>query len=103
MKPLGIALALALTATAGFARPQRSHTAIAEFKRQLPCPVTGRPTGKCPDYVIDHKVPLCAGGLDAPSNMQWQTVVDAKAKDREEAAQCRALRKRPSTSSSAHG
>jgi hypothetical protein len=29
-------------------------------------------------------VPLKRGGLDRPSNMQWQTVADAKAKDRVE-------------------
>jgi hypothetical protein len=32
--------------------------------------------------VVDHVVPLKRGGLDAPSNMQWQTIADAKAKDR---------------------
>jgi len=30
--------------------------------------------------VVDHIVPLCAGGADAPSNMQWQTVEAAKAR-----------------------
>jgi 5-methylcytosine-specific restriction endonuclease McrA len=32
--------------------------------------------------VIDHVVPLSRGGADAPSNMQWQTVREAKAKDK---------------------
>ncbi len=35
-------------------------------------------------YVIDHVIPLCAGGADDPLNMQWQTIAEAKAKDREE-------------------
>jgi hypothetical protein len=39
--------------------------------------------------VRDHIVPLCAGGADAPSNMQWQTTAEAKAKDREEVKACR--------------
>jgi len=35
-------------------------------------------------YVVDHVVPLECGGADVPSNMQWQTVHDAKIKDRTE-------------------
>jgi hypothetical protein len=35
-------------------------------------------------YVVDHIVPLECGGADAPSNMQWQTVQEAKIKDRTE-------------------
>jgi hypothetical protein len=38
---------------------------------------------------VDHIVPLCAGGADRPRNMQWQTVAEAKAKDKEERAMCR--------------
>jgi hypothetical protein len=34
--------------------------------------------------VIDHVVPLKRGGADAPTNMQWQTVTAAKAKDKVE-------------------
>jgi len=43
-------------------------------------------------YGKDHIVPLCAGGADSPSNMQWQTVEEAKIKDREERAQCKTRR-----------
>jgi hypothetical protein len=32
--------------------------------------------------------PLCAGGPDAVSNMQWQMVHDARIKDRQEWAVC---------------
>lgn len=32
----------------------RSPRARAEFKRTNPCPSTGRPSGGCPGYVIDH-------------------------------------------------
>jgi hypothetical protein len=38
--------------------------------------------------VVDHVIPLCAGGADTPVNMQWQTVDAGKAKDRAERAQC---------------
>jgi hypothetical protein len=33
---------------------------------------------------VDHVAPLKRGGADDPSNMQWQTIEDAKAKDRSE-------------------
>ena len=41
---------------------------------------TGYPHGR--SGVVDHIIPLKRGGADAPSNMQWQTKADAKAKDR---------------------
>lgn len=49
--------------------------------------MTGYPKGR-PGYVIDHIVPLACGGADAPSNMQWQTIAEAKAKDRVERRGC---------------
>ena len=52
------------------------------FQRANPCPSTGRPSGACPGYVVDHINALKRGGADDPSNMRWQTVEDAKAKDR---------------------
>lgn len=75
------------------AKIYRSSSAKAEFKRLQPCPATGRPRGACPGYIIDHVVPLCAGGPDDPGNMQWQTVEAAKLKDRDERRQCRAFRR----------
>lgn len=66
----------------------RSQAARAEFVNANPCPTTGKTRGACPGYVVDHIVPLCAGGLDHHTNMQWQTVEDAKVKDRDELKQC---------------
>src|SRR6266496_3236711 len=37
------------------------------FKKQHPCPSTGKSYGACPGWVIDHVIPLKRGGLDAPS------------------------------------
>lgn len=71
------------------AKIPRSSSAKAEFKRQHPCPSTGKPRGACHGYIIDHVIPLCAGGPDEPANMQWQTVADAKEKDKDERRMCR--------------
>lgn len=72
------------------ARTQRSAAELLAFKRHNPCPSTGERRGNCPGYVIDHIQPLCAGGADNhQTNMQWQTVEDAKAKDVVERHMCR--------------
>ena len=57
-------------------RIKRDRGAITEFKRE-----TGYPKGRL-GYVIDHIIALKRGGCDTPANMQWQTVEDAKAKDK---------------------
>jgi hypothetical protein len=67
---------------------ERSKKAIRDFRAKHPCPATGERRGACPGYVIDHIKPLCARGLDHPSNMQWQTQQEAKIKDREERKLC---------------
>jgi len=64
-------------------RIKRSEAAKVDFMRQ-----TGYPHGR-PGYVVDHIMPLACGGADAPSNMQWQTVAEAKAKDKVERLSCR--------------
>lgn len=79
---------LLLVSFAAIAREHRSHAAVRRFKHEHPCPANGRPSGRCPGYIVDHVKPLCAGGPDAPSNMQWQTKADAKAKDRVERVEC---------------
>jgi hypothetical protein len=83
---LAISVLIALTPSAASAR---SKSVRAEFQRLHPCPSTGMPRGACPGYVADHIAPLCAGGADAVANLQWQTIEDAKIKDREERAACR--------------
>jgi hypothetical protein len=70
------------------AKQPRSASVKREFQLTHPCPATGRTSGACPGYVKDHVVPLACGGPDAPSNMQWQTRADAKAKDRWETKGC---------------
>jgi hypothetical protein len=63
---------------------KRSSAAKDAFKRSHPCPSTGKSKGGCPGYVIDHVRPLECGGADHPSNMQWQTIAEGKAKDKTE-------------------
>jgi hypothetical protein len=60
----------------------RSSQAKHAFMKSYPCPSTGRTRGACPGYVVDHVVPLKRGGADYPGNMQWQTLKEAKAKDK---------------------
>ena len=85
------ALAVALAAGDADAKPNRSRFQRAVFVKAHHCPSTGKARGACPGYVVDHIKPLCAGGSDHHSNMQWQTVADAKAKDRIERELCRSM------------
>jgi hypothetical protein len=68
-------------------RIRRSESAKRAFMRQ-----TGYPHGR-PGYVIDHRTALACGGADAPSNMQWQTRAESKAKDRTERIGCGSRRR----------
>ena len=60
----------------------RSREARAHFEKSHPCPSTGKTSGACPGYVVDHVKPLKRGGADRPENMQWQTKEAAKKKDK---------------------
>ncbi len=55
---------------------KRSAAAKLAFMKQ-----TKYPNGR-PGYVVDHIIPLKKGGCDCPENMQWQTIDEAKAKDK---------------------
>lgn len=78
-----------------FSALAREPAQRADFVRQNPCPVTGsaKPHHSCPGWVVDHIIPLCAGGADAPNNMQWQELAPSKEKDKEEWRTCRMLKK----------
>lgn len=85
MNKIGLLIAAMFVITythAAEAKIHRSAHARTEFKHQQPCPANGHTSGKCPGYVIDHVTPLKRGGADDPSNMQWQTKAEAKAKDK---------------------
>jgi hypothetical protein len=74
------------------AAAERSTAQVLVFKRANPCPATGQRRGACPGHVVDHVEPLCAGGRDHPSNMQWQPSAESLRKDAEERRLCRKLK-----------
>jgi len=83
------AFILAIIAPQALAKTHRDTAQRAAFVKMHPCPSTGKSRGRCPGYVIDHVMPLCAGGRDHPTNMQWQTQEEAKQKDRKDREMCR--------------
>ena len=84
------AIAVALPCSA--AEP-RSFRAEVLFRLQNPCPATGETQSECKGYVIDRVIPVACGGAEEPSNMQWQTLAEAREKDRWEKIGCRPGRK----------
>ena len=64
------------------AKTHRDPAQRRAFVHGHPCPSTGKTSGRCPGYTVDHIAPLCKGGADSPSNMQWQSNADAKRKDK---------------------
>ena len=88
MKSYAILVILYLLPCVSNAGYHRSQKAKAIFKYSHPCPSTGRNKGACPGYIIDHMKALACGGVDAPENMQWQSKVEAKDKDKWERKGC---------------
>jgi hypothetical protein len=86
--PIIVAVIAALLSSPLSAREYRSREVTREFQREHPCPSTGKTSGGCPGYRKDHIRPLACGGPDAVSNLQWQTVAAARAKDQWERRAC---------------
>lgn len=72
--------------TTGQALP-RSRPLIRQFARQ-----TGYPNGR-PGWVVDHQIPLCAGGPDVLANLQWQERHASYRKDVFERELCRDMKR----------
>ena len=87
-------VALPLVATA---RIERSAAEVLAFKRHNPCPVTGLARGACPGWAVDHVRPLCMGGEDRASNMQWLSREDHRFKTLIDERECRKFRKMANT------
>ena len=91
MKSILIA-ALLLFAVCAEAEIVRDPAQVRAFRRINPCPSTDKLTGPCPGWVVDHTIPLCAGGQDHPNNMQWQDRAAALQKDKLEWWVCRKMK-----------
>ncbi|HTM04157.1 MAG TPA: HNH endonuclease signature motif containing protein [Vicinamibacterales bacterium] len=78
----------AVVTASGVERDEHGRIKRSEFAKHAFEVQSGYPHGR-PGYVVDHIRPLACGGADDASNMQWQTVVEAKAKDKYERAGCR--------------
>lgn len=92
MAALAAAL-IVVPAPALAAQSPRLSNAEILFKLANPCPVTEQAQGPCTGYVVDRVIPTACGGEESPSNMQWQTLAQAKEKDRWEKIGCRKGRK----------
>jgi hypothetical protein len=76
-----------LTATLDAQPARRSRPLLETFKQ-----ATGYPHGR-PGHLIDHVIPLCAGGADALTNLQWQERRASYRKDVYERQLCAAMKK----------
>ena len=47
-------------------RIKRDPSAYREFRNSNPCTSTGKASGACPGYEVDHRTPLYKGGADRP-------------------------------------
>lgn len=75
------------------ARIPRDHAQVRAFRNENPCPATGLKRGACPGFEVDHATPLCAGGADHPSNMQWISKEDHRFKTLVDVRECRKSRR----------
>lgn len=49
----------------------RDWKVLRDFRSLYACPSTGRKTGACPNWSVDHVIPLVCGGCDATFNAQF--------------------------------
>lgn len=88
MHKLLAAIVMLAVITSASALEPRSQKQRRLFMLSHPCPSTGLTRGACPGHVVDHIKARACGGADRPSNMQWQTIAEGKAKDRIERKGC---------------
>jgi hypothetical protein len=91
-------LGFAILSGAALGQPiERSQAEVRAFRAENPCPGTGRRSGPCKGWAVDHVKPLCAGGEDKPRNMQWIEDPDHRLKTLVDVRECRKLKKMAGT------
>lgn len=50
---------------------KRSRAVLRHFVAVHPCPSNGLADVSCPNWAIDHVIPLATGGCDEMGNLQW--------------------------------
>jgi hypothetical protein len=50
---------------------KRDPKVTREFRKLYACPSTGKFTGACPGWAMDHPLPIDCGFADAVWNLQW--------------------------------
>jgi hypothetical protein len=53
----------------------RRADVLYAFRKIHPCPATGLTTGACPNWQINHILPLACFGRDEVSNLQWMPAI----------------------------
>lgn len=86
-----VLIALLASASQVATADTRKASTVREFHKLNACPATGKVQSTCPGYVIDHIIPLCAGGPDEVANMMWQTREASYKKDVMERSVCKRL------------
>ncbi len=90
---VAVVLLLALAGAAAAQPIERNRAEVRAFRAQEPCPATGRRSGPCKGWAVDHVIALCAGGEDHRSNMQWIEEPDHSFKTFVDVRECRKLRR----------
>ena len=96
-QPARSALAAVLLCATVYSTPSGAATRPSDaeifFRLDNPCPSTGSTRGPCTGYVIDRVIPRMCGGAEAPENMRWATIAEAKAKAKWDRIGCRGGRR----------
>ena len=89
MRVVTIIACISLAMSSAVGALPRDEQQKQEFKKANPCPTTGKTSGPCPGYHVDHKKALMNGGKDRPKNMQWLAEPVHREKTKADLAKCK--------------